>query len=102
MGKKTKQIKIEYTGIGASKSNIHTKKQFLKIAKKHFSDCTSKKCKKNKSCKLRNKYAKKIKNGEYPDWGDYLNAVNECYKCKKKHECNLKEYIKYSGATSSF
>ena len=36
MGKKTKQIKIEYTGIGASKSNIHTKKQFLKIAKKHL------------------------------------------------------------------
>ena len=98
MGKKTKQIKIAYDGIGASKSNIHTKKQFLKIAKKHFSDCTSKKCKKNKSCKLKKKYAKKINNGESFDGAEFLKATEECHKCKKKHKCNLKEYIKYSGA----
>jgi len=102
MANKTKQIKIKYNGIGASKSNIHTKKQFLKIAKKHFSDCPSKKCKNNKSCKLRNKYAKKIKKGEYLDGAEYFKASEECNKCKKKHECNLKEYIKYSGATSTF
>ena len=96
--RRTKQIK--YSGIGANKSSIHTKKQFLKIAKKHFSGCISKKCKKYKSCKSKKKYSKKLLKQEKVDVNDYMKSDQECNKCKKKHKCNFEEYIKYSGATS--
>lgn len=39
MFSKTKKKYIYYSGRGAYKTQRHTKKQFLKIAKKHFKDC---------------------------------------------------------------
>ena len=94
----SKQIKIMYTGVGSNKSNNHTKKQFLKIAQKHFTDCISKKCKNNTSCKLAKKYSKKIIKNCKVDMADYIKKLDECNKCKKKYKCDLNEYIKYSGA----
>jgi len=96
--KQNKQIKIMYSGIGSNKSNNHTKKQFLKIAQKHFPDCISKKCKNDTSCKLVRKCLKKIFKNDKVDFADYFKKVDECNKCKKKYKCDLKEYIKYSGA----
>lgn len=102
---KTKKLKqknnIKYTGIGASKTLHHTEKQFLKIAKKHFKDCKSKKCKKNKACILRRNLFKKMDKKNEVHIDDYLKAIKECDKCKKKYKCTLKEYIKYSGAKRS-
>ncbi len=93
-----KQIKIMYSGIGSNKSKHHTKKQFLKIAQKHFTDCISKKCKNDTSCKLAKKISKKILKNDKVDIADYLKKVDECNKCKKKYKCDLKDYIEYSGA----
>ena len=95
--KQTKKINIIYNGIGANKTN-HNKKEFMNISKKNFKDCTSKKCKKNNTCKLRKKLFKKMKQKNKVTIDDYLNAIKECNKCKKKNKCNFKEYIKYSGA----
>ena len=97
--KKNKKIKqIYYTGIGSKKKHIHSKKEFLKIAKKHFNECKSKKCKKNKSCIKRKTLYKKMLKNNIVDINDYLKEAKECDKCKKKYKCNFKEYLKYSGA----
>lgn len=97
---KTKKINIKYDGIGANKK-IHNKKEFMKISKKHFKDCTSKKCKKNNTCKIRKNLFKRAQQKNKVHIDEYLNAIKECNKCKKKYKCNFKEYIKYSGARLS-
>ena len=101
--KHTKKNKlVYYSGIGCKKDNKHTKKEFMKIAKKHFNDCKSKKCKKNKACINRKNISKKLLKGINIDINDpknnYLENIKNCDKCKKKHKCDFKEYIKYSGA----
>ena len=54
--------KVHYSGIGSKKSHIHSKKKFLKLAKKQFNECKSKKCKKNKACiKKKNIIQKNVK-----------------------------------------
>lgn len=97
--KKNKTMKqVHYTGIGCNKSHIHSKKEFLKLAKKQFNECTSTKCKKNKACiKRRTLYKKMLKNNNIII-NDYLKEVKECDKCKKKYKCNFEDYLKYSGA----
>ena len=59
--KSKSKSKIRYTGIGAKKDGFHTEKEFLNIAKKHFKDCKSAKCYKNKACKMRKTLVKKCK-----------------------------------------
>lgn len=93
--KKTRKKYIYYTGIGASKTGRHTKKQFLKIAKKHFKDCTSKKCKKIKNSK---KKFIKILEKKPLHYDDFSKLLDKLDKCRKKNKCSFKEYIKYSGA----
>ena len=97
--KKTKNIKqIHYDGIGCKINHIHNKEEFLKLAKKHFNNCESKKCKKNKACIKRKTLSKKLLKNNNVDINDYLKEIKECDKCKKKYKCNFKEYLKYSGA----
>jgi hypothetical protein len=97
--KRKSKSKIRYTGIGAKKDGFHTEKEFLNIAKKHFKDCKSAKCYKNKACKMRKTLAKKMQIKNAVNINDYLKAIDECNKCIKKHKCiTLKEYIKHSGA----
>tara|TARA_R110001592_G_scaffold9607_14_gene50908 strand:- start:8081 stop:8377 length:297 start_codon:yes stop_codon:yes gene_type:complete len=95
MFSKTKKNYIYYTGIGASKTKRHTKKKFLKIAKKQFKSCTSKKCKKIKNSR---KNLLKMILKKKCDANDYLKMIDKLDRCNKKYKCSLKEYIKFSGA----
>lgn len=97
--KKTRKMKqVHYSGIGCKKNHIYSKKEFLKLAKKQFNECKSKKCKKNKACIKRKALSRKILKNNNVDINDYLKEVKECDKCKKKYKCNFEEYLKYSGA----
>ena len=97
MFSKTKKRYIYYSGSVAYKTQRHTKKQFLKIAKKHFKHCVSKKCKKIKNSKQN--YVKRAYKGQQLDANVFLKMLDKLDTCKKKYKCSLKEYIKFSGAT---
>jgi len=113
--KATNKIIIYYTGIGAKKSGKHTKKEFLKLAKKEFGEACSIWIA-NEKCKP----CKKSKKFEMMAIDEEINALKEgkkykiskkgkrnlaklrkkCKKClkKTKKKCNLKQYLDYSGA----
>lgn len=106
---------IYYTGIGAKKSGKHTVAEFLAIMNKEFGmDCKSYLVnKESKTCKEFNKYANKIytakaKNNKYKlsrkQSRKFVKLSKACNKeqsdksLNKHRECNLEEYIEYSGA----
>lgn len=118
--------KILYTGLGAKKSGYHTEKEFLDIMNKIFREAcidyhNSKKCKECREYKKRTQKmfrslfkntkksnnSKTIKNNrkKFDDVTRKLKKFkNKCTKCQRKlnrGECNLKEYIEYSGAEIS-
>ena len=108
---------IYYTGTGARKNGKHTIKQFLDIMNKHY-----------RSCKLRKIYRKSLKNPtckkvdkifnnelNNPNKRKYsksekdkkLASLSKLTSVCKKHEeklmktepeCNLDEYMEYTGA----
>ena len=108
-------MNICYTGIGAKKSQ-HTTKQFLSIMKTMKRDCSvfikSLKCAAcKKSKKLTEIFTKKsfkaqrnkkqlpakILDKYFKEWEP---LSEKCTKCKNKtrKQCNLQNYLKYSGA----
>lgn len=106
--------RIYYTGVGANKSGYHTKEEFMNIMKKSKKACsTYTKSLKCKPCKKSKKNFKKVvkgvlsakkKNEKYkmsPKLKTKLKKdFEECRICKTTDlkECNLNNYIKYSGA----
>ena len=106
---------IFYTGYKGKKNGKHTEKEFMDMMKKHHKEkCaffkTSNLCKpckqsrklvtsevnkqikrmkKNKTYKMSKKTEKRI-----------VTLRKKCDRCKKtrKKKCNLKDYIRYSGA----
>lgn len=115
--------KILYTGLGAKKSGYHTEKEFLDIMNRIFREAcidyhNSKKCKECREYKKqtqkmfralfkntkKSNNSKTIKNNrkKFDDVTRKLKKFkNKCTKCQRKlnrGECNLKEYIEYSGA----
>lgn len=106
---------IYYSGIGAKKSGKHTIAEFLAIMNKEFSiACKSYLVnKESKTCKEFNKYLNKIltakaKNSKYKlsrkQSRKFAKLSKACSKDQsdesldKHRECNLEEYIEYSGA----
>jgi len=106
--------RIYYTGVGAKKSGYHTEKEFMKVMKKSKKACSTytkslkcKPCKKSQnnfrkvikgvlSAKKKNKKYKmsqKLKT-------DLKKDLEDCRICKTTDvkECDLNDYIKFSGA----
>ena len=93
---------IYYSGIKSRKNGIYSEKEFLRLAKKEFKKFKSKKCKKNKACKTRKNLSKKLYKNKKVEINKYLKAIKECDKCIKSNKCNLKEYVKYAGASYKY
>jgi len=119
--------KIYYTGLGAKKSGYHTEKEFLDIMNKIFKEACidyhkTKKCKECQEYKKKTKkmysslglgYNKKLKiitnkktiknnRKKFDNATKKLEKFkSKCDKCQRKlnrGNCNLQEYIEYSGA----
>ena len=113
---------IYYDGIGSKKNGKHNVKEFLKIMNKHFNiDCSEflpdldyKPCYEYKEMN-RKETEYNMKHMEYnmkhnkplfvkrskKTEKKYKKLVNKCKKYRKtakKRNCNLDEYIKFSGA----
>jgi len=104
---------IYYTGVGAKKSGKHNTKEFLKIMNKHFNiecseflpDLDYKPCDEYKEMNRKvleyNMNHNKPYNRSKKTEKKYKKLLNKCNKYKKtakKRNCNLDEYIKFSGA----
>ena len=112
---------ICYTGIGARKSGEHTKKQFLNIMNKkskipwknkyltkrvcaeYIQSLKCKSCKKHKRAfRYMLKKSKKYPNYRQSNKHENKNQklYNKCIKCQTNTKiiCDLKDFIKYSGA----
>jgi hypothetical protein len=96
---------IYYTGLGAKKNGKHTIKEFLKIMNKHFNigcseflpDLDYKPCYKYKEMNRKTMVDNMNKKTE-KKYKKLLNKCNKFKKTAKKRNCNLDEYIKFSGA----
>jgi hypothetical protein len=107
---------IYYTGVGSKKSGKHNIKEFLNIMNKHFKiqcseflpeldykPCEEYKEIKGKIIQYNIKHNKPIYdfNSSKKTGTKYKKLLNKCNKYKKtakKRNCNLDEYIKFSGA----
>lgn len=107
---------IYYTGVGAKKNGKHTTKEFLKIMNKHFKiecseflpDLDYKPCYEYKEMNRKTMKYNIEHNKPAFDYNrskkrekKYKKLVNKCNKYKKtakKRNCNVNEYIKFSGA----
>ena len=98
---------IYYTGVGAKKDGKHSVKEFIAIMNKHFNvECAEytakldyKPCVEYKAMnKTSTKQPKLLSN---KNWSKkYTKQLTKCmaYKPTKKRNCDLNEYIKFSGA----
>ena len=113
---RTNSTNICYSGTKSNKTGNYTRKTFLTSMNKNFKNpCSvyikSLKC---KSCKklikmndreVKNQVNAKLKNKTYKlknSMGEKLNnQTNKCIRCKYKNnkECNLNNYISFSGAS---
>ena len=91
-------MKICYTGVGSRKNGQHSEKQFLSAMKQYKKECavfikslTCKACKKIKNSNVHKNLYNRLK---------MLPLYEKCRKCKNKtrKQCNVKEYIDFSGA----
>ena len=107
---------IYYDGVGAKKSGKHTVNEFLKIMNKKYNiecseflpDLDYKPCYKykemnRKAIEYNTKHNKPIfqYNRSKKNEKKYKKLLDKCNKYKKtakKRNCNLDEYIKFSGA----
>ena len=105
---------IYYTGIGAKKSGKHTPSEFVKIMNKNFGiDCSTllarhkiPSCKKFSKIVLSRLKSIKVNSNKKPSNKNSTKAKQLARDCDRqmrkslKHskQCNLEEYIKYSGA----
>jgi hypothetical protein len=104
---------IYYDGVGAKKSGKHTVNEFLKIMNKKYNikcseflpDLDYKPCDEYKemnrkvleyNMKHNKPYNRSKKNGK--KYKKLLDKCNKYKKTAKKRNCNLDEYIKFSGA----
>ena len=113
--KKVVDESICYTGKGALKKKNHTRREYMGVMKKHFrgkckEHIQAKKCKpcvqskelntkeakkqidafkKKKKYKMNKRTEKKI-----------VNLMKKCRACKtrRRKDCDLEEYLEYSGA----
>ena len=108
--KKSQKKTIFYTGVGALKSGKHTEEEYLEIMDKNFDkDCKRflyvPKC---KDCVIEKKLTFKLmdKIDENPKYklskkekAKKIKLVKACAKClETKPNCNLMEYLDFSGA----
>ena len=114
MKNNNKEKEVLYTGDGANNSGRHTKKQFMKIAKRFSKDCRIKKAeKKCNPCKKLKEFEFEIMDAEFEamDQGKKYKISKskrtrrstlkkKCKKCTKKNvkKCNFEELMEYSGA----
>jgi hypothetical protein len=107
---------IYYTGVGAKKSGKHTVDEFLKIMNKNYNiecseflseldykPCYEYKEMNRKAIEYNMKHNKPLfdYNRSKTTEKKYKKLLNKCNKYKKtakKRNCNLDEYIKFSGA----
>jgi hypothetical protein len=110
---------IYYDGIGAKKSGKHTVQEFLQIMRKHFNiECSNylpdldyKPCSEYKEMNLKAIEYNRLHNRPLYDYNrskkaekKYQRLLKKCNKYKKtakKRNCNLKEYITFSGAETN-
>ena len=107
---------IYYDGVGAKKTGKHTVKEFLKIMNKNYNiecseflpdldykPCNEYKEMNRKAMEYNKKHNKPLfqYNRSKKNEKKYKKLLNKCMKYKKtakKRNCNLDEYIKFSGA----
>ena len=107
---------IYYTGVGAKKSGKHTVDEFLKIMNKNYNiecseflpeldykPCYEYKEMNRKAIEYNMKHNKPLfdYNRSKKTEKKYKKLLNKCNKYKKtakKRNCNLDDYIKFSGA----
>jgi hypothetical protein len=100
---------IYYDGIGAKPDGKHNVKEFLKIMNEHFNiECSEflpelkyKPCYEYKEMNRKEmEYNLKKSKKTEKKYKKLLNKCNKYKKTAKKRNCNLDEYIKFSGAES--
>ena len=107
-------MNIFYTGVGSKKNGKHTEKEFLNVMNKNFNEQCSNYLPElyNKSCsnykKLNGKFLREQVGMEPIQFSKskkhkrrlrtLLKKCNQYKKTLKRKECNLDEYIKFSGA----
>lgn len=110
-------MRIFYTGVGAKKSGVHTVKEFVDMMNKtSCEDCNAyiinknayekssvcKKWKKMDHEKYFEKPTKRTKSKkfdkQYKEYDKKCNKYKKTLKRKKKGNCDLDDYIEYSGA----
>ena len=99
---------IYYTGVGANPNGIHTVQEFINIANAEFKMGCSKFLEdQHKPCiqyrKMDGEDARKrrLNNRTKARQRKYKKLVKECKNIKaktKKRDCNIDEYIEFSGA----
>jgi len=107
---------VYYSGIGAKENGKHSVKEFLKIMNKHFNiECSAflpdsdyKPCHEYKEMNRKAMEYNMKHNKPLFDYNrskktekKYKKLLNKCNKNKKtakKRNCNLNEYIEFSGA----
>ena len=92
-------MKICYTGVGSRKNGQHSEKQFLSAMKQYKKDCAV--FIKSLTCKACQKIVKN--SNVHKNLDNRLKMMplyEKCRKCKNKtrKQCNVKEYIDFSGA----
>lgn len=99
-GKSKKNTIIYYTGMGSNVTGRHTVEEFLDIMKKNFDIECSTSALDYKPCSDAFKMENDSKAG-FQHSRKYKNALKKCNEHKKtaKHKkCDLKTFIKFSGA----
>ena len=99
-------VKIYYSGVGARKNGKHNVNQFLDIMKKSSKECSEflpeldyKPCVGYKLKTAYMKYYKRIKNTKkYKKLQKSVKKCKKYIKTAKKRNCNLDEFIEFSGA----
>ena len=104
---------IYYTGIGAKKSGKHTKQEFLTImnrdnrtgcsyvvANNNYKPCSVRKSMDTKMEAYATKHNKiyGFNNRSCKSHNKYKKIMNKCIKYAENYNCNLDDYVEYSGA----